>query len=180
MRNPINHAERQRGAILVVSLLLLLVLSILAVTASQTTRMEERMAGNARDTELAFQAGEAGLRAAEAAIQEDLSPEGNLVYGCTGSVTCEKLAAREDTAALDFVDQDTEWWGENGAALGKDLADISLEPHYYSQVWVDVSDTLTKGASQAPGTMYYKSISRAQGATATAVTLIESTYAVRY
>ena len=60
--------SRQRGAVLIVSMLLLLVLTILALTASQSTRMEERMAGNARDADLAFQSAEAGLRAAETYI----------------------------------------------------------------------------------------------------------------
>ena len=35
--------HRQRGAILVVSLLLLLVMTVLALTASQSTRMQERI-----------------------------------------------------------------------------------------------------------------------------------------
>ena len=58
-------ARRQRGAALVVSLLLLLVLTILAIGASQTTRLQERMAGNMRDIDRACQGSEAGLRDAE-------------------------------------------------------------------------------------------------------------------
>ena len=38
------------------------------ITAMQVTRMEERMAGNSRDVNLAFQGAEAGLRDSEARI----------------------------------------------------------------------------------------------------------------
>lgn len=55
----------ERGAALVVSLVLLLVVTILGVTSMRTTTLQERMAGNTRDRHLAFQAGEAALRAGE-------------------------------------------------------------------------------------------------------------------
>ena len=53
---------RQRGAVLVVALLFLTILTILGVTAMTATTFEERLAGNTRDTGLAFQAAEAALR----------------------------------------------------------------------------------------------------------------------
>ena len=65
-RPPITH---QRGAILVTSMLLLLVLTIIGITAMQMTRMQERMAGNTRDLNLAFQGSEAGLRNGEASFR---------------------------------------------------------------------------------------------------------------
>jgi type IV pilus assembly protein PilX len=46
--------SRQRGAALVVALIMLLVMTVLGITAMQVTRMEERMAGNSRDVNLAF------------------------------------------------------------------------------------------------------------------------------
>ena len=39
----------QRGAILIISLIMLLVLTILGVTGMRTTVLEEKMAGNLRD-----------------------------------------------------------------------------------------------------------------------------------
>jgi len=55
----------QQGAILIVSLILLLVLTLMGVFAMRGTTLEERMAGNMRDRDLAFQSAEAALRAAE-------------------------------------------------------------------------------------------------------------------
>jgi type IV pilus assembly protein PilX len=56
----------QSGAILIISLIMLLLVTIIGVTGSQVTGMEERMAGNMREQNSAFQAAEAGLRAGEA------------------------------------------------------------------------------------------------------------------
>ena len=52
---------RQRGATLVVALIFLAILALLGATAAQTTLLEERMAGNTRDRDIALQASEAAL-----------------------------------------------------------------------------------------------------------------------
>ncbi len=79
----------QQGAALVIALLILTLLSLIGITALQTTALQEKMAGNLRDEHLAFQAAEAALRAGEAYLQNlpypvppgappgvDLNPEG--------------------------------------------------------------------------------------------------------
>jgi type IV pilus assembly protein PilX len=58
----INHKE---GAVLIISLIMLLLLTIIGVTAIQTSSLEEKMAGNMRDQNLAFQAAESALRVGE-------------------------------------------------------------------------------------------------------------------
>lgn len=71
--SPITMARRQRtpsrrtesGAALVIALIFLLVMTLTAVVAMRTTTLEQRMAGNARDRDKAFQAAEAALRDAE-------------------------------------------------------------------------------------------------------------------
>lgn len=59
---PAGRPRRQRGAILIVTLLFLVILTMLGVTAMNSTTMEERMAGNTRDAAIALQAAEAALR----------------------------------------------------------------------------------------------------------------------
>ena len=54
--------NREGGAILIVTLLFLVILTMLGVTAMTGTTMEERMAGNTRDSAIALQAAEAALR----------------------------------------------------------------------------------------------------------------------
>lgn len=62
-------AQSQRGIVLIVALLLLLVLTLLGLAATQSTSLEERMAGNARNHDLAFQAAQAALTAGVACVQ---------------------------------------------------------------------------------------------------------------
>ena len=60
--------QEQQGSVLIVSMLILLVLTLIGVTAMGTSALEEKMAGNSRDQNLAFQASEAALRDAEGFI----------------------------------------------------------------------------------------------------------------
>lgn len=66
-----NTGARQTGAVLIVSLLLLLVMTLIGVTAMRTTALEERMAGGMLDRTRAFQAAESASRAAELYILEE-------------------------------------------------------------------------------------------------------------
>lgn len=64
--NPVYFPRTgQKGATLVVALIILLLMTIIGTVAMQGTTLEERMAGNTRDMNLAFQASEAALRAGE-------------------------------------------------------------------------------------------------------------------
>lgn len=56
---------RQSGAILFVSLILLLVLTLIGVTAMKTTTLQEKMASSHRQRAIAMQAAEAAVRQAE-------------------------------------------------------------------------------------------------------------------
>jgi type IV pilus assembly protein PilX len=63
----------QRGAVLVVSLIMLLVITVIAVSSMQGTVLEEKMAGNTKDRNLAFQTTESGIREAENFIESIVS-----------------------------------------------------------------------------------------------------------
>lgn len=65
--NP-SIATRQSGVVLVISLIMLLALTLIGVTSSSVTGLETKMAANSKDKNLAFQAAEAALRAAEASL----------------------------------------------------------------------------------------------------------------
>jgi Tfp pilus assembly protein PilX len=63
--HPSRGARAQHGAVLMVALMFLVILTMLALTSMTGTTLEERMAGQYRDLNIAFQAAEAGLRDAE-------------------------------------------------------------------------------------------------------------------
>ncbi|MCI0506014.1 MAG: PilX N-terminal domain-containing pilus assembly protein [Gammaproteobacteria bacterium] len=68
-----QHFHNQSGSVLIISLIVMLILTILGVSGMKSSVLEEKMAGNMRDGQLAFQAAEATLREAEQYI------EGNVV-----------------------------------------------------------------------------------------------------
>ncbi len=59
----------QAGVVLVVSLIILLLLTLIGLSAMQSTALEEKMAGNFQDKNLAFQAAESALRVAEDSLK---------------------------------------------------------------------------------------------------------------
>jgi len=179
MRYSLVLPSRQRGAALVVSMLLLLVMTVLALTASQATQQQERMAGNARDLDLAFQASEAGLRTAEIHIQQIVAPKRAASIICDRRDECDAIDRKD--AAQDYQHRAPAWWEDNAHEMEQPLAQIEVKPRYVIERWADVPDTLTLGSSmQKSGTIYYVATSRAQGATDTAVAIVETSYAVRY
>jgi len=67
-----TRPRREQGASLVVALIFLVIMAMLGVTLANVTNLEERMAGNTRDRDLALQAAEAALRDAEVRLANPL------------------------------------------------------------------------------------------------------------
>lgn len=57
------NAHKQRGMVLLVSLILLLMLTLIAITASSQSTLQLRISSNSEQNNLAFQAAEAGIAA---------------------------------------------------------------------------------------------------------------------
>ena len=66
--NLYSGAAKQKGAALIISLMMLVVMTILGVSAITTTTMEEKMAGNIRNKHISFQSAESAMRAAEVVV----------------------------------------------------------------------------------------------------------------
>lgn len=89
MTEPIVHACRsdQRGAALLTGLIFLVVLTLITLSAIKATSLEERMAGNARDQDVAFQAAEAAIRDAMVNVLPTLSSmTDQFVAGCANGL----------------------------------------------------------------------------------------------
>lgn len=71
MKMNLLLAHKQQGFVFVTGLVFLVVITLLGVTSMKTSTMEERMAGNLRDRNLALQAAEMGLRYAEQHIRDN-------------------------------------------------------------------------------------------------------------
>jgi type IV pilus assembly protein PilX len=89
-RQP-SFLRRQRGAVLFVALILLLILTLLGVTAARMETAEERMAMNDDNHQLALQSGEAVLRQVEDQIAAGmLSNDESFVNGVSGQFDLAK------------------------------------------------------------------------------------------
>ncbi len=64
-----SFRKSQAGAVLAVSLVFLVILTLVGVSAMQNTLLEEKMAGNVKDRNLAFQNAESAVREAELFIE---------------------------------------------------------------------------------------------------------------
>ena len=77
----LQAAYRQQGAALFISLMFLTILTLIGLSAANVGIMQERMAGNVRETNEAFQSAEATLREVENAVRESVEGTGGSALG---------------------------------------------------------------------------------------------------
>jgi type IV pilus assembly protein PilX len=123
--------KRQRGAVLIVSLIFLLVITMLAVGSMQNTMLEEKMAGNASDRNLAFQSTESAVREAEVFI-EGIVSLGN--FGDAGGL-------RGRTATEPGFDDQATWSDTNNYVTAAADYGSYDEPRYFVKHITTVSGT---------------------------------------
>lgn len=77
--------HRQRGAVLIISIVLLIVLSLIGLYLFNSSLLEMRMADNAGSSNVAFQRAEAARAYAEGLMNglADNMSKGTITYGCT-------------------------------------------------------------------------------------------------
>lgn len=73
-----KRAHSQRGVVLVVALIMLIVISLLAAISVRNASSSEAVSGNIRTTELATQAAEIALRYCETAVQQIVAGTGTM------------------------------------------------------------------------------------------------------
>lgn len=86
--SPALAVHRQRGVALYVALIMLLLLTLLGVAALQVTAMQERMAGNFRTYNLAFNRAEETLRNQEFEIQRIIADSGAFGVATDPGILC--------------------------------------------------------------------------------------------
>jgi len=74
------HRNRQRGVVLFVGLIMLLLLTLIGITSMQVTLLQERMAGNFRIQHQAFEGTEGLLKTTRASLNADANSSGGLYY----------------------------------------------------------------------------------------------------
>jgi type IV pilus assembly protein PilX len=165
MRSVDRFNPRERGAALIVALVMLLIMTVLGVSAMRSTTLQERMAGNLRDGNLAFQAAEAALREGENFLEGTLPP----FAGANG------LLQMQDGAG-----QAAFWnahnWGANSRTAAA-VAGTTAAPRYVIE---ELPAVPVEGGSERFGPLpeigFYRVTARAVGGTTDAVSVLQTTY----
>jgi type IV pilus assembly protein PilX len=157
----------ERGAALIVALMMLLVMTVLGVSAARSTNLQERMAGNLRDSNLAFQSAERALREGETLLRGATLPP---FTGANGLLTMQDGAGQASFWA------DDAWWVANGRAADG-MAHVARDPLFV----IEELPALPEGGGSErfgalPDVGFYRITAQAQGGTADAVTILQSTY----
>jgi len=169
----------QNGAVLIITLMLLVIMTILGVSAVTTTTMQEKMAGNMHNKNLSFQAAEAAMRFGESIAMPlsdatDFSAEAAQgIYPRTNYTTAQLLA---DPPTMNWQD------GDNGN-LYLQFPVVNAAPQYI----VEDYGTAPKSESCAKDTAetqicctcclqkIFRVTAKGSGLTAVGQTLLQST-----
>ncbi len=121
MNNQRFSKTKQSGIVLVVSLIMLLLLTIIGLTGVQVTSLEEKMAGNSKDQNLAFQTAEAAIRAGEANIESVVAIAA--FNGSNGLYGINDAPNHYATANA--------WSAGGSAQFNSGFTDIKTQPRYF-------------------------------------------------
>lgn len=183
MIHRVALVKYQSGAVLVVSLIMLLLLTLIGTTGMSVTSLEEKMAGNMRDRNLAFQAAESALSAGETAAATaaltlscpDVGGVNPVGYYLPLDVDCN--GAKESTHVWDNADVWTDdaksvVYDTDDDADTIDLADISANPRYIIE---DMGAVDCSGSAVGSLDCHnYRVTARATGGTNAAVVIVQS------
>ncbi|MEG0822391.1 MAG: pilus assembly protein [Burkholderiaceae bacterium] len=168
---PPRAARRQTGATLVVGLILLVVLTLLGVSAYLIASQQERMAGNTRDRIRAFEAAETALRDCESVLART---DGLPTFDDHGGMY---TAPDVDQPQL-FQTVD---WSNDAAVrvLAKPLADVARQPRCIVER-IDIEVRPNGGAVSGPQAMelatVYRTTATGYGVQLSSQAQVQSTY----
>jgi len=164
-----NRPEKQQGMALIVSLILLLVLTIIGLAGMDVTTLEERMAGNMKDRNIAFQGAEAALLEGEAYLASVV-----VLPAFDGSNGLYEPAT-DGTVRWDTVD-----WSDSNEVVevsSTSFNDLSTKPAYIIEdlAAAGSEDSLELG-SAADTSRFYRVTARSTGLTTSTVVILQSVY----
>lgn len=168
-------AAGERGAVLVVGLVFLLLMTLIGVTAFAVATQEERMAGNTRDRLRAFEAAEQALRECERHLGGPLPP----VLSADGSAEDGMYEAPDvERSPPEKEKWETIAWDREPSRQLSGVADVAEQPRCIAQRLARgrPSDaSLRAEAAPVPSTAYQVT-GRGVGANRGTVVVLQSTF----
>lgn len=188
MKPQLSFPKKQFGAALIVSLVVLIVMTIIGVTAIRTSSLEEKMAANTRDREIAFQATELALRSGEAWIASQIDEITPSDTGAGNIWIPDSMDPNDANATNWWEEVNVAWWNANGIQVDADIVfgtdgdDITItKPRYVIEYQQFVTDDLSVGTgSTLSGRHFYRITARGTGGSEQSRILLQSTSSRRY
>jgi type IV pilus assembly protein PilX len=184
MKQPpiyVASREAQRGAILIMCLIFLTVLTLMAVTGMDTSVTEERMAGNMQDYNQAFEAAEVAMEEAEAWLGDQLDmPTANNTG--TAEVWTEDGPDPDTDSVSWWAERDATWWNANAESVSG-LQQVAQQPQYVIEEYFVSTDgqAMNQGNGDPPPTrVLHRITARGVGSSGDAEVLLQSTYVRPY
>lgn len=161
---------RQRGVVLVIALLMLLVLTLIGVAATRSTTLEQRMTANQNDQEVAFEAAEAALRNGESTLSNGIGI--NWAGNTAGAYTLNTMTVNWKTIN----------WDASGGAV-YDYTGLQpntlIDPTYFivqNNVTGFISGSDLKSTTPQQQTYIYYVYARGVGLSSNNAVILESVY----
>lgn len=174
--------RQQQGAVLIVSMLVLVVLTLLSISAMNSAAMQERMSGHLRDSQLAFESADAALRDTEQWLEAQTviaSPCDAVAAGCD-LFTPDAMHALDGTDGRPWwVGASDDWWQQNGhdfITAGQELGGNAADPRTVIEELKRVPDSLVVGVAPQGSRIYYRVTARGVGGSPWAQTVVQSTF----
>ncbi len=172
--------NKQQGAVLVIGLIMLLLLTVIGLASIRGSDMQERMAGNMRDRNLGFQAAEAGLRLGEnllSVISISTKFDGSTV----GYYPDLNLAAAVKPRPMLWTK--AQWEANSILVPTSTLYGLSEQPRYALEKIIVAQYSANKGGAvdfesmaKVADAEYYRVTARGLGGTTDTEVLLQSTF----
>ena len=179
----------QQGISLVMTLLFMVSALVLGISVMSVGVMQERILGNSKDRDLAFQAAEAALREAEADIVKNITDASAFVDTCaSGLCTAPTLRATvsplpvDQQAGFDWaVAGNVRTYGQYTTALA--LPSVTVQPVYVIEklgnLGTPAGESLVLGSAPVSPGVAYRITARATGARSETAVTLQTVYATR-
>jgi type IV pilus assembly protein PilX len=171
---------QQSGAALIVSLIMLLLLTMIGIFAMRTGVMEEKMAANQIDRDIAFKAAEVALRAGEGTVLNWVNLPICSDNGASGCWTKQSMDPADTDATPWWLQQNAAWWAANGIASTQPQGAVSAPRYIIEEVIKPGYANGAKPGGYVQGQpKFYRITSRGVGGSAQSVVLLQSVVRMR-
>ena len=160
--------DRNRGAALFISLMFLIILTLIGISAANVSIMQERMAGNVRETNDAFQRAESTLRAIEDNLTRATTGSGGFGSIPIWPEILTSLSMSVKDCTMSEVDVNTWPWQSfsqtiNGQTVNTEFIVIALTDFELGGVIYGSPCRPMNEANPTPTAQYFLVAARAQG-----------------